>query len=170
VLAWLYVACWFSGNSAAGRDLFELPSEVAAMSGTDRQQAVLLSDVGRGLARLHLEFYGRGPTKIHSHMLDDMMVCFLEGGFTTVERTLIDDGNANAVHEIRRSLQTRLETPFRDVVEKATARKVIAYMSQIHTDPDLAVELFVLEPLDEPVGTEHEPVGTEHEGAIREQA
>jgi hypothetical protein len=27
---------------------------------------------------------------------------------------------------------------------------VIAYMSQIHEDPDLAVEIFVLEPSDEP--------------------
>jgi uncharacterized protein YbcI len=33
------------------------------------------------------------------------------------------------------------------VVEKATGRKVIAYMSQIHEDPDLAVEIFVLEPV-----------------------
>jgi hypothetical protein len=27
---------------------------------------------------------------------------------------------------------------------------VIAYMSAVHTDPDLAAELFILEPLDEP--------------------
>jgi hypothetical protein len=27
---------------------------------------------------------------------------------------------------------------------------VIAYMSSIHVDPDLAVELFVLEPVEEP--------------------
>ena len=39
-----------------------------------------------------------------------------------------------------------MEDRFRAVVEEATGRRVIAYMSEIHTDPDLAVELFVLEP------------------------
>ena len=33
---------------------------------------------------------------------------------------------------------------------------MIAYMSQIHTDPDLAVELFVLEPVTDGVVAEHQ--------------
>jgi hypothetical protein len=45
---------------------------------------------------------------------------------------------------------------FIHVVEDAMTRKVVAYMSQVHTDPDLAVELFVLEPHDEPIVEEHE--------------
>jgi uncharacterized protein YbcI len=43
-----------------------------------------------------------------------------------------------------------MEAEFRKVVEEATGRKVIAYMSSIHVDPDLAVEIFVLEPLEDP--------------------
>jgi hypothetical protein len=50
---------------------------------------------------------------------------------------------------MRRSFQQAMEAEFRHVVEEATGRKVIAYMSSIHVDPDLAVELFVLEPLEE---------------------
>jgi Na+-translocating membrane potential-generating system (MpsC) len=50
---------------------------------------------------------------------------------------------------MRRSFQQAMEGEFRQVVEEATGRKVIAYMSSIHVDPDLAVELFVLEPLEE---------------------
>jgi uncharacterized protein YbcI len=42
-----------------------------------------------------------------------------------------------------------MEEEFRRIVEEATGRKVIAYMSSIHVDPDLAVELFVLQPLPE---------------------
>jgi hypothetical protein len=44
-----------------------------------------------------------------------------------------------------------MEKPFRDVVERSTDRKVLAYMSQVHANPDLAVELFVLEPQESPV-------------------
>ena len=42
-----------------------------------------------------------------------------------------------------------MEDQFTEVVEKALGRKVIAYMSQIHADPDMAVELFVLEPAED---------------------
>jgi hypothetical protein len=49
---------------------------------------------------------------------------------------------------MRRSFQQAMEDEFRRVVEEATGRTVIAYMSSINVDPDLAVELFVLEPLE----------------------
>jgi uncharacterized protein YbcI len=42
-----------------------------------------------------------------------------------------------------------METEFRQVIEAATGREVIAYMSSIHIDPDLAVEIFVLKPAEE---------------------
>jgi hypothetical protein len=62
---------------------------------------------------------------------------------------------------MRRSFQQAMEEEFRQVVEEATGRKVIAYMSSIHVDPDLAVELFVLEPLDE---AEHAESGSSADG------
>ena len=108
-----------------------------------------------GWRKLHTQYYGKGPTKARTYMLNDTVICLLEGGFTTVERTLIADGNSEAVHEIRRSFQTAMEKPFKDVVEGATDRRVLAYMSQIHTSPDIAVELFVLEPQEAPVVGEH---------------
>ena len=49
---------------------------------------------GEGLARitsslvsLHKEFYGRGPVKAKSFLVNDTVICVLEGGFTIVERT-----------------------------------------------------------------------------------
>jgi uncharacterized protein YbcI len=117
-------------------------------------EARFLASIGRGLAELHTEYYGKGPTKARAYMLDDTVICILEGGFTTVERTLIGDGNSEAVYRIRRSFQSTMEKPFKDVVEGASGRKVIAYMSQIHTSPDLAVELFVLEPQEASVTAE----------------
>jgi hypothetical protein len=46
-----------------------------------------------------------------------------------------------------------MEEDFSRVVEEATGRRVIAYMSSIHIEPDLAVEIFVLEPIEEPAET-----------------
>ena len=62
----------------------------------------------------------------------------------TVERTLLDTGEVESVYQMRRSFQQAMEENFRLVVEEATGREVIAYMSSIHVDPDLAIELFVL--------------------------
>jgi uncharacterized protein YbcI len=104
-----------------------------------------LTGVTHELVGLHTEYYGQGPAKARSYMIGDALVSILEGGFTTVEKTLMAEGRAPAVHHVRRSFQSAMEGRFRAVVEDATGRKVVAYMSQIHTDPDLAVELFVLD-------------------------
>ena len=119
------------------------------------EQAVSLAAIGRGIAELHTQFYGRGPNRARTYMLNDTVICLLEGGFTTVERTLIAGGNSEAVREIRRSFQQAMEQPFKDVVETATNCTVLAYISQIHTSPDLAVELFVLEPQAARIHGEH---------------
>ena len=74
------------------------------------------------------------------------MLCVLEGGFTVVERTLIEVGRAAAVHDMRTSFQAAMRDQFTAVVESALGRSVRAYLSQVHTDPDVAVELFLLEP------------------------
>jgi uncharacterized protein YbcI len=120
-----------------------------------------LAEVTKGMVSLHRRFYGKGPTKARTHMVDDTVVCILEGGFTTVERTLIDEHDVDAVLKVRRSFQSAMEHHFTEVVEEVLGRKVIAYMSQIHADPDLAVELFVLESGDAGISgaAEHELVG-----------
>src|SRR5204863_974520 len=114
----------------------------------------MLAQISTGLVQLHSRFYGKGPTKAKTHLVNDTVISILRGGFTTVERTLIDQGNVDPVYEMRRSFQKVMEEQFTAVVEEATGRKVIAYMSQIHQNPDLAVEIFVLEPLANPVAVD----------------
>jgi uncharacterized protein YbcI len=117
----------------------------------------MLAQISTGLVQLHSRYYGKGPTKAKTHMVDDTVVCILRGGFTTVERTLLDTGEVESVYQMRRSFQQAMEGNFRLIVEEATGRDVIAYMSSIHVDPDLAVELFVLEPVEEPAPILPEP-------------
>jgi uncharacterized protein YbcI len=108
-----------------------------------------LAQISTGLVQLHSRYYGKGPTKAKTHSVNDTIVAILRGGFTRVERTLIETGQVESVYQMRRSFQQAMEEEFSQVVEEATGRKVIAYMSSIHIDPDLAIELFVLEPLEE---------------------
>jgi uncharacterized protein YbcI len=120
-------------------------------------RGAIAAEIADGLVHLHKEYYGKGPTKAKTYLVDDTVICMLRGGFTVVERTLIDGGRSEAVHEVRRAFQSSMEDRFTSVVEQATGRKVIAYMSQIHSDPDMAIEIFVLEPGDKPLLDEHVP-------------
>ena len=115
-----------------------------------------LARISTQLVQLHHRYYGKGPNKAKTYMVNDTVICILKGGFTTVERTMIDQGKSDVVHQMRRGFQQAMETQFKSVVEAATGRKVIAYMSQIHHDPDMAIELFVLEPVTGMVVGEHE--------------
>ncbi len=109
-------------------------------------QGEALAAISNGLAHLHMRFYGRGPSRAKAHFVDDLVVCVLWDGFTTVEQTLLERGKGEAVEAFRRTFQSTMEEQFSEVVEAATGRRVRAYMSQIHLDPDIAVEVFMLEP------------------------
>ncbi len=100
--------------------------------------------ISNGLAQLHMRYYGRGPTEAKSHLVGDLVVCVLWNSFTTVERTLLERGERRAVESFRRTFQATMEGQFTEVVEEATGRRVCAYMSQIHVNPDVAVEIFML--------------------------
>ena len=73
------------------------------------------------------------------------MICLLYGGLTVAERTLIAEGQTEAVHRLRRNAREAMEVPAKTIVEKASGCPVIAYMGENHPDLDLTVEVFVRE-------------------------
>ena len=125
-----------------------------------------LAQISTGLVQLHSRYYGKGPTKAKTFLVNDTIICILRGGFTTVEQTLIQEDKVDVVYAMRRSFQQAMEEQFTAVVEDATGRKVIAYMSQIHEGPDLAVEIFVLEPSGASDVAEHQADFPQREEAV----
>jgi uncharacterized protein YbcI len=115
-----------------------------SIEATDRgRQAASISNA---ITRLHREHYGRGATTARTIIQRNFVVCFLDDIYTPVERTLIDAGRSEAVRSTRNIFQDAMSTNFRAAVEDATGRSVIAFMSQVHFGPDMAAEVFVLEP------------------------
>lgn len=74
------------------------------------------------------------------------MCVFLEDLYTTVERTLIDAGHEETVRNTRFIFQQTRRGRFETAVEELTQREVIAFFSQVHIGPDMALEGFVLRP------------------------
>jgi uncharacterized protein YbcI len=89
---------------------------------------------------------GRGPTKARTTLGENGVFVVLEDTLTRGEQTLTDAGYGAAVLDLRRHWQRVMETDLRGEIEALTGRKVIGFMSDNHIDPDLAVEVFVLEP------------------------
>ena len=68
----------------------------------------------------------------------------LEDSLTKAERRLADSGKADHVLATRHEFQKVMQTELVQVVEDALGRKVIAFMSANHIDPDMGVEVFVV--------------------------
>jgi len=65
---------------------------------------------------------------------------------TRGERTLVEAGYADEVMITRRRYQEVMRPEASRMVEELTGRTVIGFMSDNHANPDLGVEVFILEP------------------------
>ncbi len=107
---------------------------------------LLNSAVSKAVVRVHRDYLGRGPTRARTSLRDNVLVVIMEDTLTKAERSLVDDGKADDVLQIRHSFQRSMEADMVAAVERLSGRRVIAFMSANHIDPDLASETFVLEP------------------------
>jgi uncharacterized protein YbcI len=102
-------------------------------------------EAGHAIAKLHRDRYGRGADTIRTVLGDGYLVVFLHDIYTPLERTLIEAGDWETVKETRQAFQMAMRSSFSAVVEQLMERKVLAFMSQVHLDPDMAAEIFMLE-------------------------
>jgi uncharacterized protein YbcI len=115
---------------------------------TSRNRGDVLTEISDGVVALLKEFYGRGPTRTKSYYEDDLVVCLLRGGFTRVEQTLLEGGRGPAVIQQRMEFQELMRERFEAVIERATGRRVIGFMSGNQQHPDIMCEVFILAPTD----------------------
>ena len=105
--------------------------------------------ISKEMARITREFYGKGPARTRTFVIDAVIFSVLDDVLTPVEAALKDGGRSDLVRRVRLSFQDTMAQTFTDAVEQLTGARVVAYHSQILFDPDLAVEIFVL---DRPIG------------------
>jgi len=89
---------------------------------------------------------GRGPTRAKTTLGENGVFVVLQDSLTRGEQTLADAGEGRAVLDLRRRWQRIMQADITRDIERLTGRKVVGFMSDNHIDPDLAVEVFVLEP------------------------
>jgi uncharacterized protein YbcI len=105
----------------------------------------LLAEITNRIVALIRQYYGRGPIRAKTYVLDNLITCVLTDGFTAIERTMMEGGQADRVLEIRRDFQQLMRERYCNMIEQLTGRKVLAFLSQAHVEPDLTVEMFLMD-------------------------
>ena len=103
--------------------------------------------ISNGAVKLLLEYTGRGPTKAKTTINGDTVVIVLADTLTRGERSLAESGKADHVLRTRHEYQMVMRADLVGLVEGELGRKVIAFMSDNHIDPDFGAEVFVLQPV-----------------------
>jgi len=113
---------------------------------TRRNRGALLEEITRSVVRLHKEYVGHGPPKARTYIGEDVVVCVLEGGFSTAERTLLEHGATDPVRHQRQALDEALRQPLSDAIERLVGRRVVGFTSALQPDGEVSTVVFLLEP------------------------
>jgi uncharacterized protein YbcI len=141
-----------SSQISKGSRLGSTAAELSAGSAHPAQLrgGQLLSAISNGIVKLLREHYGRGPIKAKTYALDDIIVCVLrEVGFTPLEKTIMDSGEPKRIVAMREDFQRLMASRYKELIEELAGRKVLAFLSQAHVEPDITLEMFFIDrPLD----------------------
>jgi uncharacterized protein YbcI len=106
----------------------------------------LLAAISTSIVGILREHYGRGPMKAKTYALDDIIVVVMRGsGFTALEQTIMDSGEPHRVVELREDFQRLMAERYKHTIEALTGRKVVAFLSQAHVEPDITMEVFFID-------------------------
>jgi uncharacterized protein YbcI len=110
--------------------------------------SLAISNLIVGLLR---DYTGRGPTRARTTIRDNVVLVMLEHTLTKGEQSLVAKGRSDTVLEIRHEFQNAMREESTSKVAELTGRRVVAFLSANHIDPDLGAEIFLLDgpPLEE---------------------
>jgi uncharacterized protein YbcI len=117
------------------------------VSADARPDGTVAAGISNAVVKILHEYTGRGPTKARTDINPNSVLVLLADTLTNGERALADNHNSELVLRTRQEFQRLMRQDLIAAVEGLTKRRVIAFMSENHIDPDMAAEVFVLEPV-----------------------
>ena len=113
---------------------------------TERRTGTLNVQIANAAVQVYRAQTGRGPTKSRTYIENNLVVVELRETLTNGERNLVAAGQREVVRTMRRAYRALIHEQLVEAIEGLLDRKVLALLSDSHLDPDVAVEVFVLEP------------------------
>ena len=115
------------------------------MSARERTDGEISAAISTAVVHMLAARTGKGPTKAKTTIGENGVFVVLEDNLTKGERNLAAAGEGESVLVVRHRWQQVMREEMSNRVEELTGRKVVGFLSDNHIDPDLAVEVFVLE-------------------------
>jgi len=113
-----------------------------------KTQGEIEAAVCKGVGRFELEYMGRGPKDIRSHLIGDLLVVRLRGVLTAAEqhlvRTLPPEKGRELLKQVRTQLMETARPTLEAMVQDITGIKVISLHHDISTTTGEEVVLFTL--------------------------
>ncbi|MDP8943054.1 MAG: DUF2294 domain-containing protein [Actinomycetota bacterium] len=123
----------------------DYPAPLAAEAEERLQGGRLHAAISNRVVQIQREYIGRGPTKARTFIHDNLVAVLLQDALTKAERSLAADGKGDTVLGMRHQFQNTMRSDLTAAIEELTGRRVVAFLSDNHIDPDIGVEAFVLE-------------------------
>ena len=103
-------------------------------------------EISRGIVAIYKDYLGRGASSARTVITEDAAITTLQQSLTKAELLLCNQGEAEIVREMRRKFQQAMRADITTLVEAATGRKAVSFLSDHDTQHDVAVEMVILSP------------------------
>ena len=113
-----------------------------------KTQGQIEAAICEGVRRFELEFMGRGPTDIHCHLINELLVIRLQGVLTAAEQQLVQSEPSERGRDLLKQVRIQLIETARPVLEsmvlEVTGIKVVSLHHDISTTTGEEVVVFTL--------------------------
>jgi uncharacterized protein YbcI len=126
--------------------LSELAGHESASTQAERHHArSLAGEICTQIVRLTSRYTGRGPTRVTATVNTNLVAVVLQDTLTKGEQNLAAAGQIDAVIEMRRRFHEMMREEAIGIVEGLTGRHVLALLSDIDPNKNVAGQLYILE-------------------------
>jgi uncharacterized protein YbcI len=108
------------------------------------ERGAMAAAIARSTVQLLSEYTGRGPTKARAYITSDLITVVLRDTMNHGERSLVREGKRELVLAVRKAYQDTMGPSLIEAVERHSGQQVLAFLSDNHLEPDIAVESFVM--------------------------
>jgi uncharacterized protein YbcI len=113
-----------------------------------KSQGEIEAAICEGMSGFEQDYMGRGPKKIHAHLIGDLLVVRLEGVLTAAEQQLVKtvppEKGRDLLKEVRTQLMETARPLMEAMVQAATGVKVLSLHHDISTVTGEELVLFTL--------------------------
>ena len=106
---------------------------------------ITTQDLATGVVAWYQQRFGRGPTRAKAYVNDDYVLVVLGEVQSKAERTLVEQGDATSVVNLRRAIKEAHKDALCQLVSELTGRSVDIMLSDHNPHQDTSAMVFLFE-------------------------